>query len=542
MASKEQTIGTIKRSVRRAAWVANNLFWTHVMPVAAGVVQRTGSMALARRLPGTRTSPWATQVLVAEETVDGALLVGTAASAWAKYALPKGLPEEGGKVLGIENEPHFVDDFSGEIPQGYGKGVKTLLLSDNVVVKVAGKTSVQKINYHVHKTVRSGGREHYDIVVTGVPPNTWQWELNIPRGQYKGRYAFVQAGQGTIVTRMKDQGIRLDKPDYTLRKEESLEKVDPTKSIIERKVDGSLGNAHVQGYRVAFRSHRELEGAGTYYDKLPAVEFLRNESSFLFSRLLYPGPQLTGTIFQGELSHPDGSARVSGILNALPQNARAIQEVRGPVKFIVWDILKYKGRDLSDWPYEDRRKLYLQVVKEIRHTNKYWDAMDAAPPGVSAKQFYEFVTSEPLPWGEGVVIKPIDMKTQKWDKIKMHGFGYFKLVNVLPGEGKYADTVGRLVVENPENGARGEVGSLSVPDEFRDWIWANRDELVGETVKVRSQAVTARGVPRAGVFYGFHNGEVDLLMQAESLTGGDPKASKQMVYRLKSAAGWRRKQ
>lgn len=555
----------IKDALRRGAWIAKNLFWQNVFPVAAGIVNKAVvDNVRASVLPQT-SSPFMTGHLLRVETVDGALMAGLRPqSSWAKYALPKGLPSPDSKVLAIENEPHRADDFSGEIPAGYGAGTKTLLLSDSVIVKINGRTSVQKINYHVHKTDRSGGREHYDLVVTGVEPRTKQWELNIPRGPYKGRYAFIKTDGAMICNRMKDMGLQIAKPDYTLRKEDRLTEIDPSKTIVERKIDGSLGNAHIQGQRVAFRSHRE--GGETYYDKLPAVEFIKNESSFATSRLLYPGPSLAGTVLQGELAHPDGAARVSGILNSLAPNARAIQVQRGPVRYFVWDVLKYRGRDVSNKPYAERRALAEEIVREIRRVNKCWDIVEkldwphkaydiamkqgvpeadfrawAAKAYETPEQFYKRVTNEPLPWGEGVVIKPRDLATQKWDKMKMVGFGYYKLVDIIEGDGKYANNVGRLLVENPTNGARGEVGSLSVPDEFRSWMYQNRRELIGETVKVRSQEVTARGVPRAGVFYGFHNGEVDLLMSAEAGAAGTDRTPKEIMYAIKSAAGWRKK-
>ena len=55
---------------------------------------------------------------------------------------------------------------------------------------------------------------------------TERWELSIPNGPFKGRYAFVDASgamssgeynEGRLVTRMRDRGIRLDKPDYRLK-------------------------------------------------------------------------------------------------------------------------------------------------------------------------------------------------------------------------------------------------------------------------------------------------------------------------------------
>lgn len=486
-------------------------------------------------LPVTQ-SPFVTGPALGKISSDGAVSLSLVPiKAYAKYAIPKGLPSEGQRSLAIENEPHLVDDFDGEIVSGYGKGTKTLLLSGQVVVKVGGRSSVQKLNYHVHDAERAG--RHFDVVVTGVEPGTKQWEMNIPRGEYKGRYAFVTTNNRMLVTRMKDNGVQIPKPVYTLRQEEKLDHLIPSENSVERKYDGSLGNALVKDYRVYFRSHRD-EGE-TYHDKLPAVEFIRSDSKFFFSRRLYPGPSLNGTIFQGELTHPDGSARVSGILNSLAPNARAMQEQRGPVDYYVWDILKHKGRDVSNRPYEERRDLYTGLVQDIRKVNRHWHAVERMANNETPQSFYERVILDPLPYGEGVVIKPLDSSESHWDKIKMHGFHYYKLYDILPGVGKYGRTVGRLVVENRSNGARGEVGSLSVPDDFRDWIWDNRDILRGETVKVRAQEVTSRGVPRAGVFIGFHDSEVDLLMSAEAKVAGTNRDPLDVVYAMKSKAGWR---
>ena len=526
-----------KSFIRRLLWVSKQLFANQLVPVLTGITTKVLADVVKDVAVPETSSPFLTGHLFNEKTVDGAMMVGVSTKAAAKYAIPKGLPKPGQKALVIENEPHEANDFDGEIKEGYGKGTKTLLLTDNVVVKVGGRSSVQKINYHVHDADVAG--LHYDLVVTGIKPGAKQWELNIPRGEYKGRYAFVQTPKGMIVTPMTDRGLRIPKPDYTLRKEDLLTGIDSSKNSIERKLDGSLGNAVIDGSRVAFRSHRD--GGETYYDKLPALEFIQNKSPFATSRMLYAGPRLTGTVLQGELVHPEGAARVSGILNSLAPNARAIQAERGPVRYYVWDIIRYRGRDVSHKPYAERRALYEQVVREIRTVNPHWNVVEKMGPNETPLAFYTRVTADPLPYGEGTVIKPFDQSVQKWDKMKMTGFGYFKLVDILPGEGKYESSVGRLLVESPITGARGEVGSLSVPDDFRNWIWQHRADLVGETVKIRSQEITARGVPRAGVFYGFHNGEVGLLMAAEAAVAGTNRPPSEVVYAMKSSAGWRHK-
>jgi hypothetical protein len=81
----------------------------------------------------------------------------------------------------------------------------------------------------------------------------------------------------------------------------------------------SLANVAPHNLRAVYRSHRP-EGE-PYYDKLPAIEDVSNRSPVWLARKLFPGPDREGTVLRGELHHPDGAARVGGILNALPEKS-----------------------------------------------------------------------------------------------------------------------------------------------------------------------------------------------------------------------------
>ena len=499
-------------------------------------------------------SPWLGQTLFAKRSIDGGVLGGVSRRAGAKYAIPKGLPAAGKKSLAIENEPHEADGFDGEITEGYGKGTKELLADETVVVKIDGKTFFSRMNYHRHDAERAG--VHYDLVVRDVPPGTPKWELNIPRGRFKGRFAFVTTDKGMIVTLMKDQGVVLHKPDYNLKTLEWLKALTPEQRagyVAERKYDGSLANTaineHGASTRAAFRSHRD--GGETYYDKLPALEFIRNQSPFFTLRKLDPGPSLAGTIVRGELVHADGVSRASGILNSHPEKAAQVQAKTGNMEFFAWDIVKHKGRDISQWPEMRRRELLEQVIREIRLYNKNWHI--AEKRSGDPVEFYERIISDPrgLPYSEGIVLKPIGKSAGgKWLKVKNRDFEDLVVVSVsdsLPGT-KYHGSVAVMVVEDPRTGGRGEVGSFAVSDAERQWIWDHREELIGAVAKVQVMAMTDSGKPRAGTFVGWHpdpryggiGSERALQMYSESLAGMDKEESQRMLYRLKSSAGWRR--
>lgn len=463
--------------------------------------------------------------MLAEVTQDGAYLAGPAEIGYMKIAIRKGLPGEGERRMAIENEPHALDQFSGEIKAGYGKGTKKLLYAGEVPTKVDGRyLGLRKIEIHEHKADKAG--LHYDVAIE-VPSGSKQVEFNLtqcPIQEFKHRYAMIRPEgfepDNILITTMKDRGVVVPKPTTRLKQLGFLEQVDPAEYIIEWKPDGGLAIASIEDNRAVFTSHRPQ--APSYYDKLPAIEWLNNNSRLLSSRLLFKGPNLDGTVFQGELFHPDGASRVAGILNSGADKAIKFQSHHGPVKFIVWDILKYKGRDVSKLPYAARRELYSHAVNNINRFNADWSFSQAKREGETAVEFYERIVLDKrgLPYSEGVVVKPTDSKVgDTWYKLKHRGTNDFKIIEMLEGEGKYAGTLGKMVVETPDGRHRGEIGSFHVTDGFRDWMWIHRKQCVGQLIEASHQEKTQGGSIRAGTFERFHSDTgLKLPLQDEDLS------------------------
>jgi hypothetical protein len=481
---------------------------------------------------------------IQRKTVDGALLAGPrTGNEYAKFTLKKGLPtDRRPKSLAIENQPHSVDDFNGIIKEGYGKGGKRLIYSGVGVIKVGGGCRLGKINIHAHNAKRAGF--HYDFVAEGVDPHTQSFEVNIPNGTLKGRYSFRQAFEKNryLVVPMKDNSVLVEKPDIHLKPPEFLKTLRQSGRLVsvEWKDDGSLSNMAIHNLRAVYRSHRP--GGEAYYDKLPAIEDLRNRSPVWLARRLFPGPEQEGTVLRGELHHADGAARVGGILNALPENSIRIQQERGPVEFYGWDIAKFKGRDVSQMPYGQRRELYEAVIAEIRLFNQHLHVVPAMFEGGDPVEFYQTIIHDPrgLPYSEGVLVKYRD-SVDEWFKVKANDALDVEVSRCIEGTGKFAGSLGAMVVEGPAD-IESEIGSFQLTNEQRQWIWENRDLLTGQIAEVRALTVNESGAIRAGVFVRFHpsKSEHGLLLYSESLAGStDPDKSRQMIFRLKSAAGWR---
>ena len=100
----------------------------------------------------------------------------------------------------------------------------------------------------------------------------------------------------------------------------------------------------------------------------------------------------------------------------------------------------------------------------------------------------------------------------------------------------------RECIEGP-TGVESEIGSFQLTNEQRRWIWEHRQVLTGQIAEVRALTVNESGAIRSGTFVRFHasKSEQGLLLYSESLARStDPDESRQMMFRLKSSAGWRR--
>lgn len=473
--------------------------------------------------------------LLSKKAKDGAFLSGPAATGWAKFAIRKGLPDEGQKRMAIENPPHEVNDFSGVIKEGYGKGTKKLLFSGDVVVKIDGRLSIQKINIHEHRADRAG--LHYDIVTIGIRPGTNRFEINIPRGEFKGRYAFLRPTgfneNQVLINRMGNKDISIPKP-HTILKDSNWLKGIESKSgdwIVEWKPDGGSSGVIIRDDRAIFTSHREQ--AEPYYEKIPQLEFIHNRSSLFTSRFLFPGPDQNGTLLQGELFHPDGAARVGGIVNSGADKAIKFQQENGNITFYVYDINKLRGKDVTSLPYSKRRELYIDVVKDIRRFNKNWNSVKSITGNQFIKE-YNIITNDPrgLPYSEGIIAKNVSTVNGPYYKVKHRDFEDVIVKDIIEGTGKYKGTLGRMLVETA-NG-EGEVGSFAITDKQRNWIWRHRKLLIGQEAEIKAQDIgSTTGSPRAGVFYRWGSrSEYGLLMY--SLDDYD------RLYSIKSSAGWRK--
>ena len=121
---------------------------------------------------------------------------------------------------------------------------------------------------------------------------------------------------------------------------------------------------------------------------------------------------------------------------------------------------------------------------------------------------------------EGLMVKPVGSiyeckRSASWLKIKPIIEVTLTIIDIEEGQGKFEGTTGALVCEGIEDGdlIGVNVGS-GLTDEMRESIWNNRDDVIGQLVEIRADAITqaengeySLRFPRFKTFRGFEIGE-----------------------------------
>jgi len=161
--------------------------------------------------------------------------------------------------------------------------------------------------------------------------------------------------------------------------------------LAQEKIDGSRYMMFMTPCGNRFTSRQKSRKTGTPVEKTDNVPHL--------SQLIVPA--LFGTVLDGEIQHSDFSQTVS-IMGSLPDEAIRKQEKLGYISYKVFDIVRYRGNDVTDCGYEKRIELAEKVVNEIKV--KYPESkIEVLPVYTTGKldKFHDIVYSG----GEGLVLK-----------------------------------------------------------------------------------------------------------------------------------------
>lgn len=223
-------------------------------------------------------------------------------------------------------------------------------------------------------------------------------------------------------------------------------------------------------------------------------------------------PEYAGDVYHVELVHTgkdnglgdlDSHARVSGILNSLPERALATQRVLGPVRAILIDVIEPK---LPTYGEKIRR------MQEFSQSFNRPEIMQTPSIKIGRTEIEKLISSTKQAGHEGVIITSltapestnIRVKVKHVDTYNLRVVGVTQEVDI---QGNYKDSLGSFIVEDATERVVAKVGT-GFSREDRIEFWKNRDSWIGKLIQVKAMPTTAHKL-RAPVYNGIADGDID---------------------------------
>lgn len=215
---------------------------------------------------------------------------------------------------------------------------------------------------------------------------------------------------------------------------ENIERyIDHKEWVAEEKFDGTRYLAFIDGGDIRIISRRGVEKT----DRVPQlVDELR--------RIAIQSPLVTrGTILDGEVVAAGGFLETMSLVGSL--GSRGIHS-RVNYSYLVFDILQASGQWVMDQPFLARRAI---LERSFFHMEKDYEVIKLV------KQFglgYDTLDEIWARGGEGVMLKHIKgtyrpgKRSGDWLKVKAVQTADGVILGYNPGEGKYEDTVGSIII------------------------------------------------------------------------------------------------
>jgi ATP-dependent DNA ligase len=272
--------------------------------------------------------------------------------------------------------------------------------------------------------------------------------------------------------------------------------------VAEEKYDGCRAKLHIgpAGNRLDTRN------------RLPATHHYHEITDNLPHLASAAMPALAGTVLDGELLMPGADSRTSAIVIATagPETAQNLQRRLGLCRFVAFDCMFFRGRDIRERPFRERRKALEEVVTWMHAFGVLPEL--ALSPVVEIHQAAGLYARVTAAGGEGVMLKNLDAPYSmhhsrrvshqlKWKKMReVDGF----ITGFVPGDlaGEFANLVGafRVSVYDAAGKIR-EIASVQ-PGGMAERVRATKrgprgpelaDGYAGRCIEVRFQRMTEYG-------------------------------------------------
>jgi ATP-dependent DNA ligase len=279
--------------------------------------------------------------------------------------------------------------------------------------------------------------------------------------------------------------------------------------VAEEKFDGSRYLMHIGDTENRFTSRRVSSVDGFLVEKTDNVPHLRD---------LPFRTEFAGTVLDGEMIAPGKDfGSIVSIMGSNPDRAVTIQRDNGCARYMVFDMLRFSGKDITDLPFRERRRLLEGLVDANRAvlTNNHSFQLVKQEAVDKVSYFHDIVVNG----GEGIVLKdlngrymPGERPNGVWVKVKRYLteeviiVGYtdpeYNYEGSYPESWRYRDSDGRPISKCAAMGWIGairfgmyvqdggdwklvELGQTSgISDAVRADISDNRDGYIGAVIEI----------------------------------------------------------
>ena len=262
------------------------------------------------------------------------------------------------------------------------------------------------------------------------------------------------------------------------------------------------------------------------YDGVRCIAIVQNNTAVLHSRngKVFPNfphieealskPQFNNMVFDGEIMSENFQA-------LMKQVYRKTNVDTSDAYLALFDVLDLSEFNEGKGKYNtlERKQILAELpfdecIRKVDFTRVNLDTSEG-------QQIFKNMNKIAIAEGyEGLMVKPVESlyeckRSASWLKIKPIIEVTLTVIDIEEGQGKFEGTTGALVCEGIEDGdlIGVNVGS-GLTDEMRESIWNNRDDVIGQLVEIRADAITqaengeySLRFPRFKTFRGFEIGE-----------------------------------
>lgn len=421
------------------------------------------------------------------------LRLGTPDTGLFSWAVPQArlpLPKE--KLLAIRTElhRHGYGQFQGTLGPGYGQG------------------QVRRADYG-------------EAVIHSHTPRSVQFTIAHAKVPTRYRLMHIKEDQWLLfnTTPQGVENMPQMKPSFKLLTEAELPNALEHAKEVQAKIDGALGVFHVdpKGKMEAYSPRRRVTGEPIAYTERMGL----GQQTY---------PELGDTIMRGEVYGEKQAVKkallelnemlkeaqqvipfneLSGLMNAnLNKAIPAMQARKIALKAALFDVVRYKGEDVSQQPYEQRLAILRNIVGQLPK-DKFTMPESATTPEEMQALIARIRAGQHPMTQEGVVI---DSKYKY--KVRPDATGY--IVGTFPGTGKRQSTAGGILYTDKPGGTKpvGKIGTGFTDAELQE-IVSGLGNVMGRPFRFTHRGQTSSGNYREPSFQGWETDKPDVKVASD---------------------------